>query len=475
MLRAGTRIQAALPHNTFQSRVFQEKFVRPGLLMDVLRSAKTQNREVVAVALNDTKNIRFLAEFDIRLKPTSKLLQRKEELEADIRAKYLSKQKGIQTKSKEVRRILKEFAREKLKKKEIVQRIFGYCTDTIALGEDQAPIDARKTLQSGVGNTLGKARAMVALCRGANIPARLVVGFILEESENVGSHTWVEVYLKNCWNSYDPTRGYESILPSTYIPVCYNHNYIVQVTGVPEWDYRFSVAQLPSYPGSALSQSGSWLAVFDFTRMPSSIQEVIALLLLLPVGTLITAIFRNIIGIGTFGTFSPCLLALSFVYSDWRTGLAIFAFIMFVGFTSRGFLNHLKLLIIPRLSIVLTLVVLCMVLAVSFLDYLKLTPSTKAALLPIVILTMLIEHFHISVEEDGYRYAFNLTLGTLVVAFCCYIILSWRALAELALMYPEGELFIVGIFLLLGRYAGYRLTDWIRFHDLVRKKTCKTL
>ena len=44
----------------------------------------------------------------------------------------------------------------------------------------------------------------------------------------------------------------------------------------------------------------------------------------MPLGALLTAVLRTIIGIRTFGTFTPTLLALAFVYNDWRTGLVVF-------------------------------------------------------------------------------------------------------------------------------------------------------
>ena len=49
---------------------------------------------------------------------------------------------------------------------------------------------------------------------------------------------------------------------------------------------------------------------------------MLKVILLLPLGALVTAIVRTIIGTRTFGTFTPTLLALAFVYNDWRTGVS---------------------------------------------------------------------------------------------------------------------------------------------------------
>jgi hypothetical protein len=122
---------------------------------------------------------------------------------------------------------------------------------------------------------------------------------------------------------------------------------------------------------------------------------------------------------------------------------------------------------VPRLSIILTVVILCVVFGVSLLDYMQLTPSAQAVLLPMVILTMLIERFYVTTEEDGLMFTLQLAAGTLVVAALCYLVLSWDEVGKFVLAYPEAHFFTIAAFILLGRYAGYRITELWRFRDLV--------
>ena len=59
---------------------------------------------------------------------------------------------------------------------------------------------------------------------------------------------------------------------------------------------------------------------------------------------------------------------------------------------------------LPRLSIMLTLVVLCIVFGISSLELIsELRRTRRAVLLPMVILTMLVERFYITTQEDGTR------------------------------------------------------------------------
>jgi hypothetical protein len=207
--------------------------------------------------------------------------------------------------------------------------------------------------------------------------------------------------------------------------------------------------------------------ILDLKRLPVATHTVIKILLLLPFAALITAFMRNVVGLQTFGTFSPALLAMSFIYADWKTGILILLIVMMVGLFGRGFLERLRLLMVPRLSIILTVVILCVVFTVSALYYMLPAIRGDAVLLPMVILTMLIERFHVSMEEDGLMFTLHLAIGTIIVAALCYAVLAWEQVGEFVLTYPESHFFTIAAFIVLGRYAGYRMTELWRFRDLV--------
>lgn len=86
---------------------------------------------------------------------------------------------------------------------------------------------------------------------------------------------------------------------------------------------------------------------------------------------------------------------------------------------------------LPRLSIILTLVVCCIVFGVSLLDDFHLTPGVHAVSLPMVILTMIVERFYVTTQEAGMTVAVQLLVGTAVVGFFCYLVLCWQTVARL--------------------------------------------
>ncbi len=85
-----------------------------------------------------------------------------------------------------------------------------------------------------------------------------------------------------------------------------------------------------------------------------------------------------------------------------------------------------------------------------------------------VILTMTIERFFLTTEEDGSVFALQLMAGTVFMACCCYLVLRWQRVGAILLVYPELHLATIAVLILIGRYTGYRLTELWRFRDLAR-------
>ena len=469
----GGKIHIAIPDSTPYSRVFRESFSHQGIWMDILRTKRTLGREAIIVPIVGHDRGRFIAQFDILLKAEQepKLPNPKVQLTTEEIAHYLQEEKAVQLTNPYVLNILSRLTSEQVNKSKVLERIFEYCSENIVQGGQGAPLDALSALQKGSATTLGRARAMIALCRAAKIPARLVTGFFFESGLDARKRYWGEVYSRKNWLPCDPENGYFGELPSTFLPIRRDSTDIVRSLLIFDHKARYSIRRLLPPPSfTALPENRLW-NILDLTRLSPGMQEIITLILLLPLGALITAIFRNIIGIHTFGTFTPALIALSFVQADWRTGAVVFFIVLTVGILARLLLNKLKLLMVARLSIILTLVVLCMILAVSILDSLGLTPSASAVLLPMVIMTMMIERFNITAEEDGHKQAFKIFAGTMAVALCCLLVLRAEYIARLVLAFPEIQLLNAAALIIIGRYSGYRLNELWRFRDIARSGT----
>jgi hypothetical protein len=61
-------------------------------------------------------------------------------------------------------------------------------------------------------------------------------------------------------------------------------------------------------------------------------------------------------------------------------------------------------------------------------------------------------------------------LGTMVIVLLVYSLYFISALEMFLFTNPELLLSIIGLLILVGKYKGYRLSEFLRFRDLVRQK-----
>ena len=190
------------------------------------------------------------------------------------------------------------------------------------------------------------------------------------------------------------------------------------------------------------------------------------MLLMLPIGAVIMVVMRNLVGIETFGTFMPVLIALAFRETQLLYGVVLFTLLVALGLTIRFFLEKLRLLLVPRLTAVLIVVVLLMM-AISLLsDRMNIESGISVALFPMVILAMTIERMSVVWEERGPADALRAAAGSLVVAVLAYLAMGQVWLEHLIFTFPELLLVILALVLVIGRYTGYRLLEFGRFKAL---------
>ncbi|MDD5171296.1 MAG: 7TM domain-containing protein, partial [Syntrophales bacterium] len=190
-------------------------------------------------------------------------------------------------------------------------------------------------------------------------------------------------------------------------------------------------------------------------------------LLLVPIGALIVGILRNVIGFPTFGIFMPVLLALAFRSTGLIYGLGIFCGILFIGYTVRSALDRLRLLLVLRMSVMLTLVIVCFTLLALTGNKIGMQRLMAVGLLPFVILTMIIERFFILIEEAGIPEALRTVAGSAAVSIIAFGVISWEPLQLTFFTFPELLAVVAAFQILLGRYTGYRMSEILRFRSFI--------
>ena len=164
-------------------------------------------------------------------------------------------------------------------------------------------------------------------------------------------------------------------------------------------------------------------------------------------------VVRTLIGVETFGTFSPVIVSLAFLTTGLHWGAAIFAVIVGVGAFVRALLQHVRLQLVARLAILIAVVAGIMagltVLGASF----GIGALMNVSIFPMVIMSNVIENFTTSQAEFGTREAVRLTINTLGLAALCYLAIETTGLQSVLLAFPELLVGAIVVDVVLGQVA----------------------
>lgn len=210
----------------------------------------------------------------------------------------------------------------------------------------------------------------------------------------------------------------------------------------------------------------SYLVNFMIAKgIPSN---TIVLLLMLPVIATIIAFLKQVVGITTFGLYTPAIITLSFLALGLKFGLSILIIIILTGAVLRIALEHVRLLHIPKVAIIFTISTLIILLMLAFGTYVGISQLASIAVFPMLIMTTLAEKFVSAQSGKGVYAAILLMLETTFVSLICYWVVEWQYLQNLMLSYPEIILLLILINLGLGRWTGLRFFEYVRFREVMK-------
>jgi hypothetical protein len=299
----------------------------------------------------------------------------------------------------------------------------------------------------------------------------LVTGITLTNATEQVAHTWVEAWLHGRWFPMCPFHHHYGRLPGNYLVLALGDSPVAHARHVADLDYAFFIERIAEpAPPAHDSLPRRFFELTSLYRLPPAEQRLVEFLLLLPLAALLICIYRNVIGIQSFGTFAPALVGLAF--RDWHSlpGILIFMGIVVVGWMLRRVLDQYHLLQVPRTAFLLTLVVILLIITVMACNSGNppLAATQYVSLFPMIILTGMIERFWTLETEDGPAASLRTLLATMFMAVTIALFLSLRPLVHHMFRYPETLGLVMAAQLLLGRYTGYKLTELWRFRELTR-------
>ncbi|WP_017743481.1 UUP1 family membrane protein [Scytonema hofmannii] len=312
------------------------------------------------------------------------------------------------------------------------------------------------------------------LLNQAKVPARVGNGIFLRSDEVYSTDfiKWLEIQEGDRWLAYDPIdRSFKE--QDRYLNWWYGSGRVLQAKGASNVDLEVVVQPNTDNGLTRAVLRGRRVTnpflEYSFLRLPLATQRVLQVLVLIPIGALIISILHQMVGLQTFGTFTPILISLAFRQTGIFVGIPLFVFVVIIGLLFRGYLNRLQLLIVPRLAAILTATVLLIGLLAVVMESLDLSLGLSVSLFPIVILAMTIERASMMWEENGATETIIAGLGTVLAAVIGYFCMINDYVEHWAFVFPELLLLVLGLNILVGRYNGYKLIEYFRFLSLQRQ------
>jgi hypothetical protein len=349
----------------------------------------------------------------------------------------------------------------------------SYTLELLKQLNSSSPNENVELIRDQASNSAQWTGEIINVLKGVRIPARIIWGIDITDSANDASlHPLLQVHNSSNWLTFDPETGSEGI-PANFLVWKVGDKGVSALDGGSDLDIKFSVtrtyAELIDVARQGAAKRDSFFSKFSLLSLPVQNQNAYQLLLMLPLGALLVVFLRTIIGLKTFGTFMPILIAMAFRETQLFWGVIMFSLIVSIGLMIRFYLEKLFLLLVPRLASVLVIVVILMLLISLITNQLGVERLLSISLFPMVILAMTIERMSITWEENGAREAILQGVGSLFVASLGYLVMTNENLMYLIFVFPELLLVVLGLCLWMGGYTGYRLTELVRFKSMLDK------
>jgi transglutaminase-like putative cysteine protease len=386
--------------------------------------------------------------------------------------RFLQPSETVQSDAPEVRALVDELL-DPLRERDLATRLrtlFDFVSQEVTASDYENTLDALTTLKWREAFCGGKSRLLAALLRAADVPARLVGGLILESGAKRTSHVWVEAWVNGVWVPMDALNDHFAEHPPNYLVLYVGDEALFSRTENINFQYSFSIRRWRVPPDERLATHRTPLldpyVMWESFRKAHISLNLLRIVLLLPVGVLVVVLCRNVVGMTTFGTFHPALMAVAFRDTGLLWGIALYVVVLSAGLGLRTLLERLKLLHTPRLALLLAFVVAAMIgVTYTSVQVGTLEPA-HVTMFPIAILAITVESFASRFEELGPAKAFSVLLQSVVVIALIYAVIESYAVQAIVFVFPEILFAVAAAYLLLGRYVGLRLAELRRFRWL---------
>ena len=196
--------------------------------------------------------------------------------------------------------------------------------------------------------------------------------------------------------------------------------------------------------------------------------STVYLILIIPFLTFLVVLFRQVIGLQTFGVYTPVMITAAFFILGIWFGLITFFFAVITSYVVKHILNKFELLYLPKVALNLGFISLSFLIVVWIVLYVGTPISLSLAIFPMLVMSTVSEKFMAAQSEEGFKSALWAVTETLLVVIIAYYIIIWPSFTNMIMSWPELVFVPLVLNFVLGKFTGLRLGEYLRFRSLFK-------
>jgi len=322
-----TAIKTFIPKNTSRQRISERKSKTDSTLS--FEKRKEESGNIRGIWNTNSRNAYHSVNYEFIFEGKDKTFDvpKSFQIPSDDFDQYLKPTKNIQSEDTTIRELATRLGKNIDDNRAVIRAIYEY-----VLNIPSAPIitltDALTTIKQNRASCNGKSRLFVALSRSLGYPARIKGGIILEHTNKRTSHVWAEIRINDTWVPFDTLNNHFAYLPSNYLEIYNEDEFLITHTSGISFDYTYQIDEINQIPflnmNSEEIKAVSSISLWNLVDRKIIPKNALNLLLLLPLGGLLVAFLRNVVGVKTFGIFLPVLIAFSLLHTGFFSGIILF-------------------------------------------------------------------------------------------------------------------------------------------------------
>lgn len=217
-------------------------------------------------------------------------------------------------------------------------------------------------------------------------------------------------------------------------------------------------------------------------------QHFMILLLGLPFIAVIIGVSRYYIGVKTFNLYSPILLCVAFFLiqekypGDHLTrtmggvlyGSLLTVLMIVFTVVADQLYKKITMHFFPKVSLIFSTVVIFTILMLVVFQYSMIINLKFISFASLILILVVFEKFINIYTKKKFKTAIQLSVETLLLTLVCYIFISIYPVQTFLLANPWVIILTVPFNLIIGKFTGLRLNEYIRFQDILDKSESET-